>query len=242
VLNDTDIPSVITGLPNLTTTATDSSSPGTYPIVITQGTLAAPNYAFVFTNGTLTVTPPGAYAITANPSSLTIPHGDSGQSTITITPTNQYQGTVTLSCGQLPANVSCVISPATYVFPGSQDPDGSENAAQGTITIDTAAGTIVGAIPTNSNLSRAGLILPGAALGFLIFFARRRAGRWLKPGRLIAVLILGLSALSLISCGGGTTFTTAAPGTVTLSINGTGTAPSGSGSVTASVPLTVVIQ
>jgi YVTN family beta-propeller protein len=136
-LNDSDIPSVITGIPDLTTAATDSSITGTYPIVITQGTLSAPNDAFVFVNGTLTVLPPGNFSITANPTSLTIPRGQSGLSTITITPANNYQGSVSLSCGQMPANVSCVVSPSTFTFPGSQNPDGSENAAQGTITINT---------------------------------------------------------------------------------------------------------
>ena len=51
VNGDSDIPSVITGVPQLTTTATQDSPPGVYPIVITQGTLAAPNYYFVFVNG-----------------------------------------------------------------------------------------------------------------------------------------------------------------------------------------------
>jgi hypothetical protein len=147
VLTDSDIPSAITGIPDLSTTATDSSPPGTYPIVISQGTLSAPNYAFMFVNGSLTVAPPGNFAITANPASLTIPRGQSGQSTITITPSNNYQGSVTMSCGQMPSNLSCVVSPSTFTFPGSQNPDGSENPAQGTITINTAAGTIVGALP-----------------------------------------------------------------------------------------------
>jgi hypothetical protein len=48
---------VLTGGPSLSTTATDSSPEGTYPITISQGTLAAANYAFSFVNGTLTVTP-----------------------------------------------------------------------------------------------------------------------------------------------------------------------------------------
>lgn len=45
------------GTPTETTTATSSSPAGTYPITIAQGTLAAANYTFNFTNGTLTVTP-----------------------------------------------------------------------------------------------------------------------------------------------------------------------------------------
>ena len=243
VLNDSDIPSVITGIPDVTTSATDSSSPGTYPIVISQGTLSAPNYSFVFVNGTLTVTPAGSFAITANPASITIPRGQSGQSTITITPANNYQGSVTLSCGQMPANVSCVVSPSTYTFPGTQNPDGSENAAQGTVTINTTAGTIVGALPArNSNASQAGFFVSGAFFGLLFLFARRSASKRLGAGRACILLLLGLGLFSLISCGGSKGFVTAAPGTITVSINGSGTTPSGTGSVTASVPLTVVIQ
>ena len=242
-LNDSDIPSVITGVPNLVATATNSSSPGTYPIVITQGTLNAPNYAFVFYDGTLTVSPPGSFAITANPASLTIPRGMSAQTTVTITPANYYQGTVSLSCGPLPANISCVVSPATYTFPGSQNPYGSENPAQGTVTINTVASTIVGALPTrNSSNHLAGILVPAAASGLLVLFARRRAARWLGLGRACILLALALALFSLISCGGGAGLTGAVPGTITLSINGSGTTPSGDGSVTATVPLTVTIQ
>jgi len=47
--------SATTGQPSLTTTATTSSPAGTYPITITQGTLAAANYTLAFVNGTLTI-------------------------------------------------------------------------------------------------------------------------------------------------------------------------------------------
>jgi len=50
--------SVVTGSVAVRTSATDSSSAGTYDIVPSLGTLAAANYAFAFINGTLTVTPP----------------------------------------------------------------------------------------------------------------------------------------------------------------------------------------
>jgi hypothetical protein len=45
----------VTGAPALTTTATASSAVGTYAITAGPGTLAAPNYSFVFVDGTLTV-------------------------------------------------------------------------------------------------------------------------------------------------------------------------------------------
>ncbi|HEX3966778.1 MAG TPA: MBG domain-containing protein [Edaphobacter sp.] len=59
-----DGPTAHTGFPSVTTTATTSSPPGTYPITATLGTLAAANYTFTFGTGTLTITPaasnPGA--------------------------------------------------------------------------------------------------------------------------------------------------------------------------------------
>jgi hypothetical protein len=48
--------SVLSGSPQVTSTATPSSSIGTYPITVTQGSLSATNYTFTFVNGTLTIT------------------------------------------------------------------------------------------------------------------------------------------------------------------------------------------
>ena len=41
--------------PKISTTATSSSAPGTYPITVSTGTLAATNYSFIFVNATLTL-------------------------------------------------------------------------------------------------------------------------------------------------------------------------------------------
>jgi hypothetical protein len=46
----------VTGAPNLTTTATSKSAPGSYPIKVTAGSLAAANYIFAYVDGSLTVT------------------------------------------------------------------------------------------------------------------------------------------------------------------------------------------
>ena len=62
--------SVLGGSPSLTTTATNNSAVGVYPIVATNGTLSAANYSFSFTNGTLTVNAAGL-GITANNQSKT---------------------------------------------------------------------------------------------------------------------------------------------------------------------------
>jgi len=57
-----DTSSVLSGAPMETTTATQGSAVGTYPITITQGTLTATNYSFQFQNGTLTITSLGTTA------------------------------------------------------------------------------------------------------------------------------------------------------------------------------------
>jgi hypothetical protein len=51
-----DTAAVLSGSPSLTTTATASSPPNTYPITAGPGTLSAANYRFTFVSGTLTVT------------------------------------------------------------------------------------------------------------------------------------------------------------------------------------------
>ena len=49
--------SALSGSPSLSSPATSSSTPGSYPIMATNGTLAAANYTFNFVNGTLTIAP-----------------------------------------------------------------------------------------------------------------------------------------------------------------------------------------
>jgi Chitobiase/beta-hexosaminidase C-terminal domain/MBG domain (YGX type) len=52
--------SVVTGAPTEYTEAVKGSPAGTYPILLSLGTLAAPNYGFDLLQGTLTITSDGA--------------------------------------------------------------------------------------------------------------------------------------------------------------------------------------
>jgi len=244
---DTDIPSVVSGIPVLTTTATQASPQGTYTVSVDTSAMTSTNYQLVPKNGTLTVGQAGTYVITANPSSLTIQRGLSAQSTITITPSNDYQGTITLTCGTLPANVTCTVSPSTYTFTGEFVSNGNvvaEQPQKGIITINTTSATVVGANSSQkSNVSLAGFLISGAFAGLFLLFARKRVAKIATFWSLCALLSLGIGAtLGLSSCGGSSVNTTAAAGTQTITITGTGTTPSGSGAVTATVPLTVTIQ
>ena len=49
---------ILAGVPNLSTSATTNSPPGSYAIMVGPGTLSAANYTFAFNNGTLTVIAP----------------------------------------------------------------------------------------------------------------------------------------------------------------------------------------
>jgi hypothetical protein len=59
-----DTSAVLSGSAAFSTTATTTSAAGTYPIKVTQGTLAAANYKFTFVNGTLSVVAPPFVTIT----------------------------------------------------------------------------------------------------------------------------------------------------------------------------------
>lgn len=105
------------GAPVLSTTATSASLPGTYPVTPAAGTLAAANYSFAFTNGTLTITPLGTLATPtfsvaggtySAAQTVSIKEGMSGAtiyyttngSTPTATTGTKYAGAITVSASE----------------------------------------------------------------------------------------------------------------------------------------------
>jgi hypothetical protein len=70
----------LTGSPNLSTTANATSAPGNYPITVSQGTLANPNYTFAFVNGNLTVSQAATTTTITNAASLAANPTTVGQS------------------------------------------------------------------------------------------------------------------------------------------------------------------
>ena len=79
-----DSASVVTGAPSLGTSATITSSVGSYPITVAQGTLSAANYTFVFVPGTLTISQ-DATTTTGNPPSASVSFGQGLTVTATVT-------------------------------------------------------------------------------------------------------------------------------------------------------------
>ena len=81
--------------PALSTTANQGSSPGTYPITISTGSLAAANYSFYFVNGTLTIAP--APSLTVSPSAISfgsVTLGSVATQNITVTNTGTAPATI----------------------------------------------------------------------------------------------------------------------------------------------------
>jgi autotransporter-associated beta strand protein len=110
-----DTAGVLTGLPALTTAATNTSTVAgsPYSIVLTAGTLASSNYSFTFVNGQLSVTPAstaGAVSTSANPS----PTGSNVTFTASLTAVSPGAGTPSGTV-QFLADGSVLGSPATLV-------------------------------------------------------------------------------------------------------------------------------
>src|SRR4029079_8230041 len=68
-----DGPAVVNGTPNLSTTASQNSPAGNYPIQVTGPAVSAANYQFVFQPGTLTISAPARdpVLVWSNPADIT---------------------------------------------------------------------------------------------------------------------------------------------------------------------------
>jgi MBG domain (YGX type) len=232
------------GVPVLTTTANASSPPGTYPIIVNQGTLASNDLTFQFIPGTLTILPPSSFILTANNTSLTVPRGQARQVTITLTPVNDFVGSVTIGCNSLPAGVTCVASPATLTTTLNASGSGVQPV---TTTLTVSAGDVVASAENrqgSSNIYAAGWLgVPGVLFGVLLSVRRRQLFRNLPTQPLLLLMAaLLLCACGLTACGGGSNSSTSGiqPGTTVIQVTGSGT--STTGPATGSLALTVTVQ
>jgi hypothetical protein len=222
---------------------------GTYPIVIAQqpsnsgqNPITSANYTFAFVDGTLTIKSGGPapdYSLTAAPAVLGIPQGQLQQTTITLTPTNFYQGVVKLSCDKLPANMTCVFSPS------SLNPDGTGNLVTGTLTINTNGGSpVVAQALSNSDhpvFTATIFYLPIELAALVIAFYRKKLTKNARTQQLLVLLVLFMGAATLAACGGKPSSTSSqyvAPGSYTVSL---GAADSASGAAHA-INLTIDVQ
>jgi len=153
------------------------------------------------------------YAISVLPSTVNLVVGQSIPVTLSVSPLNGANFTVSFSCGTLPTKVSCSINPSSV----------SLGAANPSVTVTIGTSTSV-AVPESGPRSGPPSLFPNplltAAFAILLCFAAR-LGRWPVPRRaFLAASILVLS-LGVESCGGGSSTPTGTlPGTYTITLTG----------------------
>ena len=109
------------------------------------------------------------------------------QRTITLSPVNYYQGIVNLSCGKVPANVTCTFSPPAF------SADGSGVQIPGTLTVNTNGGSpIVGQVNQANRVPKlyAALLLRGGLTGFMVLLFRTRFPKNLRVQAWLLLFVL----------------------------------------------------
>ncbi|HWZ51039.1 MAG TPA: Ig-like domain repeat protein [Granulicella sp.] len=195
-------------------------------------------------SATFTITNGPSFALSGAAVSAT--RGTAATSTITVTPTGGFTGSVALSCA-VTASPAGATNPPTCSVSTPAAITGT-TAVTATLTVNTTAPTTA---KLENPLNRIFTLGGGVALAALLFFGLPVQRRGLKA--LLSLLVFAILAGAAAGCGGGTTTPVTTPpvggtttGSYTVSVTGIGTNSSSSGSVslgpvtqTAAVALTV---
>jgi subtilase family serine protease len=138
------------------------------------------------------------FKISANPTTVTVTApGQSGSTTLTVTPLGGFNQSVSYSCTGLPAEATCTFAAAS--------------ATSETLTIATTGPSAsLDKIPSRHSRLFYALMLPGF-LGLLLSAGNRKSRRAMRLLSFVAVL--SLAALWMPACGGGGSSTQSNPGT-----------------------------
>ncbi len=177
------------------------------------------------------------FAVAASATSGTVTAGTSATATLTLTPSNGFTQSVSLSCSGLPTLASCSFSPATVTL--------ASGAASSTLSITTTAKTALNLRADPQNLLLPSVLLAGFGFGLPLALRHRR--RDLPRSRLILLLMLLLSGFAVLhGCGG--THSSGAPKGPPMGSPGTPagtymvTVSATAGSLVHSVPFTLTVN
>jgi len=207
---------------------TPTTSSPTYSTGITvnstetlQAIAAATGYAnSAVASASFTITlPPADFSIALSPTVLTVAGGQSGITTVSVSPENGFNTTVSFSCSGLPSGASCTFSPTT-VTPSSATATTSLKIS----TLQSANAVLPGGF---RRVPRATLAV---AFLFLVWIKRRRVRGLLVF--MVAMIGLGL----LVGCGGGSSQQQQQGGTSTVTVTAT------AGSLQHAATLTLTVQ
>ncbi|MBT9330157.1 beta strand repeat-containing protein [Paracidobacterium acidisoli] len=178
---------------------------------------------------TAAVTP--SFTLTASPSTLNLAAGQNAQSTITLTPSGGYSGTVTFSCTGVPQDSLCTFSPTTLTANGSNTPL-TTTFIIATLGHNHGTVSLLHSGPGGSATGMLYGLLPGSLLALLLGWQRKRLSA--STRRVLWMLVLAIVASGGIACG---VPMSTPPGTSTVTIKA-----AASGGASQSITITVNIS
>ncbi len=174
------------------------------------------------------------FTLGASPNQLTVSAGQSGTSTITVTPDAGFTQPVSFSCGNLPVGASCSFNPASVTPAG-----GPINT---TLTLTTNGGLVAMLSPSSSPTMFAYALTPVGLMLIGGLWYRRRADTHTLWSAVLLISVVAMASCSssdstppATTSGGGVPATGTPAGTSTVTV----TASSGGNS--SSVPVTLTV-
>jgi hypothetical protein len=226
--------------------ATVSLASGSYSFAIPANKLSAGTDALTVSYGgdSVYTTATGSANVTVTQSTFSLSasataavnRGSSASSTISVTTTNNYSGTVTLGCALTSGPTNSATDKPACSVPTTAIATGATGTATVTTKAATTAGLVRPAIPGKIK----GLLDGGAVLALLVMLgipSKRRSLRAMLGVLMLTIVLGGLAACGGGSGGGGgggggSSDPGTASGTYTFTVTGTGNPTQSSGSTT----------
>ena len=178
------------------TYTTSPLSTGTHSITASYGGDA--NYNMVVSAAFTETIVAASFTVTYAPNPIVIKRGSAGTTTMTITPSVPYVGTLTFGCNGTNISVTCSFNQSSLTWSASN----STGVQTSIITIQTTA--------PNASIRSAGLWTGSwlgsliASFGLLLLARRRKLGRAVQLLPVLVLLVASTGVLAGLSgCGGG---------------------------------------
>lgn len=235
-------PISVTGSPVTTTLSLNTQSattPGSYTVAVTAASTGSLNATTSFTVGVPAVPP----ALTLSGTAVTIASpGSNGTSTITITPSGGFTGSVALSCAVTGGPTGATDAPTCSVAAPPAITGAAAVSATLTISTTAASTAATGYLVTRNQHPPRGVAIGGPVIAMasllLFWFPIRRRRKMTQLGLLLIAILIGAAN----GCGGGTKAAAppanpgTTPGVYTVTVTGS------SGSITATTAVTVTVN
>jgi len=170
---------------------------------------------------------------------MTVTPGQAANYSVVVSPIGGFNQTVALSCGGIPAQSTCSVTPSSVTLDGSH----SATISLAVVTMAASAGLTQPAGDPPNNSPFALWVALSGTLG-LTPLLRMGRGRWERRPQLVyglTLLCLLSVGVALSACGGGGSGSGGTPiGTYNPTVTGTFT--SGSTKLTHSIEVTLIVQ